>query len=99
MTTNNGLTDTQDERLRSVERLALGTSEALNDHLVDCAERSRVTAVAVSELSVQVRHLDGGLTTLNKTLISIGLRIVGGLVLLIAALAGLVFYLVTGVKI
>jgi hypothetical protein len=93
-----GLTETQDDRLRSVERLALGTSAALNDHLVDCAERSRVTAVAVSELTVQVRHLDAGMAALNKTLLHIGLRIVGGMVLLIAALASLVFYFVTGVK-
>lgn len=94
----NGLTNTQDERLRSVERLALGTSAALNDHLVDCAERSRQTAVAVSELTVQVRHLDGGLSALNKTLIGIGLRVAGGLMLLVLSLCGLVFYLVTGVK-
>lgn len=93
-----GLSDTQDERLRAVERLALGTSAALNDHLVDCAERSRVTAVAVSELSVQVRHLDANMATLNKTLLHIGLRVVGGMLLLIAALASLVFYFVTGVK-
>ena len=93
-----GLSETQDDRLRSVERLALGTSAALNDHLVDCAERSRVTAVAVSELTVQVRHLDAGMATLNKTLLHIGLRVVGGMLLLIAALASLVFYFVTGIK-
>lgn len=92
------LSDTQDERLRSVERLALGTSAALNDHLVDCAERSRVTAIAVSELTVQVRHLDSGMASLNKTLLHIGLRVAGGLVMLVAALGGLVFYLITGVK-
>lgn len=93
-----GLSDTQDDRLRSVERLALGTSAALNDHLVDCAERSRVTAVAVSELTVQVRHLDANMATLNKTLLHIGLRVVGGMLLLITALASLVFYFVTGIK-
>ena len=92
------LSDTQDARLREVERLALGTSAALNDHLVDCAERSRVTAVAVSELTVQVRLLDNGMTALNKTLLHIGLRIAGGLVMLVTALGGLVFYLVTGIK-
>jgi len=92
------LSDTQDARLREAERLARGVSVALNDHLEDCAERSRVTAVAVSELTVQVRHLDTGMTTLNKTLLHIGLRVAGGLVMLVAALAGLVFYLVTGVK-
>jgi hypothetical protein len=93
-----GLSDTQDDRLRSVERLALGTTAALNDHLENCAERSRVTAIAVSELTVQVRHLDAGMTSLNKTLLHIGLRVVGGMLLLIAALASLVFYFVTGVK-
>lgn len=93
-----GLSDTQDERLRAVERLALGTSAALNDHLAECAERSREAAVAVSELSVRVRHLDENVGTLNKTLLHIGLRIGGGMALLIAALAGLVFYFVTGVK-
>ena len=93
-----GLTDTQDERLRAVERMALGTSAALNDHLIDCAERSRETSVAVSRLTIEVKHLAQSQTSLNKLLLSIGLRIGGGLVLLIAALAGLVFHLVTGVK-
>ena len=93
-----GLTDTQDERLRAVERMALGTSAALNDHLIDCAERSRETSIAVSRLTIEVKHLAQSQTSLNKLLLSIGLRIGGGLVLLIAALAGLVFHLVTGVK-
>jgi len=92
------LSDTQDARLREAERLARGVSDALNDHLVDCAERSRVTAIAVSELSLRVKHLDTGVSALNKTLLHIGLRVAGGLVMLVAALAGLVFYLVTGVK-
>lgn len=95
---SNGLTNTQDERLRSVERLALGTSAALNDHLVDCAERSRETAVKVSELAMQMKHLDSGVSALNKTLIHIGLRVAGGLILLVLSLCGLVFHLVTGVK-
>jgi hypothetical protein len=93
-----GLTDTQDERLRAVERMALGTSAALNDHLIDCAERSRETSVAVSRLTVEVKHLAQSQDSLNKLLLSIGMRIGGGLVLLVAALAGLIFYLVTGVK-
>ena len=93
-----GLTDTQDERLRAVERMALGTSAALNDHLIDCAERSRETSVAVSRLTVEVKHLAQSQDSLNNLLLSIGMRIGGGLVLLVAALAGLIFYLVTGVK-
>ncbi len=92
------LSDTQDARLREAERLARGTSEALNDHLVDCAERSRVTAIAVSELTVQVRHLSESQSSLNKLLLSIGLRVSTGLVLLVLSLIGLVFYLVTGIK-
>jgi hypothetical protein len=93
-----GLSDTQDNRLRSVERLALGTSEALNDHLLDCAERSRVTAVAVSELTVQVRHLSESQSSLNKLLLGIGFRIGTGLIMLVGALCALIFYFVTGVK-
>ncbi len=93
-----GLSNTQDERLRSVERLALGTSEALNDHLVECAARSRATTIAVSELTVQVRHLTESQASLNKLLLGIGLRIGTGLVALVIGLIGLVFYFVTGVK-
>jgi hypothetical protein len=78
--------------------MALGTSAALNDHLIDCAERSRETSVAVSRLTVEVKHLAQSQDSLNKLLLSIGMRIGGGLVLLVAALAGLIFYLVTGVK-
>jgi hypothetical protein len=103
MTTTNphhitGLSDTQDQRLRSVERLTADTSAALNDHLVDCAERSRATAVAVSELTVQVRHLSESQSSLNKLLLSIGLRVSTGLLLLVLSLCGLIFYLVTGIK-
>ncbi len=93
-----GLSDTQDDRLRSVERLALGTSAALNDHLVECAERSRATTIAVSELTVQVRHLTESQASLNKLLLGIGLRIGTGLVALVIGLIGLVFHFVTGVK-